>query len=267
MQTDVTAIVREALGADIVLAAPPERIAGGLTNENWLVRAAGGAWVVRIGNPRSAQLQIDRRAEQVALRAAAHAGLGPLLTFCDPERQWLVTEYLGGAAWTARQVRQQENIVKIAAMLRKLHALPKPPGARHVDLHAILSGYWNELMATGLGARTGAAKQRARARHLAAELATDAVTCLCHNDLHHLNVVEREDGALRLVDWEYAGIGDPYFDLASVCCYHAFNDADRAALLRAYLGADRRAALERLHRMCWLFDYIRELWFAVRESP
>jgi thiamine kinase len=86
---------------------------------------------------------------------------------------------------------------------------------------------------------------------------------LCHNDVHHLNLVD--DGRLWLIDWEYAGQGDPYFDLASFCCYHTLSNSARRELLRTYLGQDNNAAVERLQRMCWVFNYIRDLWFAVRE--
>jgi thiamine kinase len=112
-------------------------------------------------------------------------------------------------------------------------------------------------------ARAGSARTRTRALKLIDALQIEADACLCHNDVHHRNVID--DGKLWLVDWEYAGVGDPYFDLASVCCYHTYSDAQRRQLLNDYLGMHRSTALERLHRMCWVFNYIRELWFAVRE--
>jgi hypothetical protein len=35
-------------------------------------------------------------------------------------------------------------------------------------------------------------------------------------------------------------------------------------LLRQYFGEVTEPAMAHLERMCWLFDYIKELWFAVR---
>jgi thiamine kinase len=119
-------------------------------------------------------------------------------------------------------------------------------------------------MEKGAAAQAGTTHQRERATSIAAAAMRDSRLCLCHNDVHHLNVVD--DGRLWLIDWEYAGIGDPYFDLASVCSYHGFGEELRVALLRAYLGVVPTAALERLQQMCWLFDYIRDLWFSVRET-
>jgi thiamine kinase len=240
-----------------------EKITGGLTNESWLVRADDTAIVVRLGNANQRALQIDRQSEAAVLTAVARAGIGPPVLVCAPDRHLLVTQHLAGRTWTARDARLPANIRRLAAVLRELHAMPIPSGVQKVDLHAIITGYWNTMLARGMSARIGTTRTRTRALQLVAGLQTDAAACLCHNDLHHLNVID--DGKLWLLDWEYAGIGDPYFDLASVCCYHRYNDQARAELLNAYMGEDRPGVLDRLHRMCWVFDYIRELWFAVRE--
>ncbi|MBC7984172.1 MAG: phosphotransferase [Candidatus Obscuribacterales bacterium] len=244
--------------------ATPRRIKSGLTNESWLVEVDDGrAVVVRLSNPKQRELQINRASETAILLAVGAADIGAPVLLCDPERHLLVTQYLRGRIWSPRDARQSENIQRMGKFLRALHVMPPPDGAQPTDLRLVIGNYWNTLMARGLSSHTGSAETRERARQIAAEISADFGACLCHNDIHHLNVID--DGKLRLIDWEYAGIGDPYFDLASLCCYHTYSDGLRRELLAAYLGADRPAALERLHRMCWLFDYIRELWFAVRE--
>jgi thiamine kinase len=174
-----------------------------------------------------------------------------------------VTRYIPGRTWNPRDARSEENLARIAEVLRALHALPVPEQVQATDLRKIVCDYWATLMARGLSAQVGTPEVRERARQLVAQLEEDATLRLCHNDVHHLNLID--DGRLWLVDWEYAGIGDTYFDLASVCCYHALGDDLRRALLRAYLGYDSTAAFDRLQRTCWVFNYIRDLWFAVRE--
>jgi thiamine kinase len=256
-------IAAEALRKDRDSFAPPQRIEGGLTNQNWLVRADDTAIVVRLGNPNTQTLQIDRHSEANVLAVVARAGIGPPVLLCAPDRHLLITEHLDGQVWSARDARLPVNVRRVGELLRALHSLPTPQGVQTIDLAEIVGGYWNTLLARGRGTRAGAPSKRTRARQLIAQLARDAEMRLCHNDVHHLNVID--NGQLCLVDWEYAGIGDPYFDLASVCCYHEFSDELRRELLRAYLGKDYPHALARLDRMCWVFNYIRDLWFAVRE--
>jgi thiamine kinase len=240
-----------------------ERIKSGLTNESWLVRADDAAVVVRMSNRDTDVLQIDRQSESLILNAVARAGIGAPVVLCDLERHLLVTRFLPGHIWTARDARLSDNLRRLATLLRSLHALAIPEGAQTVDLLDTVRRYWHTLMARGLSARAGAPKVRERARQFIAELSDDAQRSLCHNDVHHLNIID--NGELRLIDWEYAGAGDPYFDLASVCCYHALSNQGRREFLTAYLGKDSAASFERLQRMCWVFNYIRDLWFAVRE--
>ena len=49
----------------------------------------------------------------------------------------------------------------------------------------------------------------------------------CHNDLLNANFID--DGArIRIVDWEYAGMGDPFFDLGNFSINHELTpDAGR----------------------------------------
>ena len=59
----------------------------------------------------------------------------------------------------------------------------------------------------------------------------------CHNDLLAGNVIRaREDGRLMIVDWEYAGMGDPRFDLGNLSINNDFDEATDERLLSAYYG-------------------------------
>jgi len=260
---DPLTIAAECLRVERGTLAAPERIKNGLTNESWLVRGVQDAVVVRLSNRKVYALQINRISEAQVLHAVAAAGIGAPVLRCEPDRHVLVTRYVTGRGWTSRDVRTLANLQRIADLLKKLHALPVPAGVQTLDLMESVRGYWNTLLERGLTASAGTPKVRERARENIANLAADVEPCLCHNDVHHLNIIDA--GQLRLVDWEYAGVGDPYFDLASVCCYHALSDDLRRALLRAYWGYYSSDSFNRLQRMCWVFNYIRDLWFAVRE--
>ena len=112
-----------------------EPIKHGLTNRSWLVTTDGDRFVVRISDASAAQLQIDRSSEAVVLELVARAGIGPDVLRCDPALGILVTRYLG-ATWTVRDAHSNENIDRLAGLLRRLHALEVPGGVRTVDLAA-----------------------------------------------------------------------------------------------------------------------------------
>ena len=238
-----------------------EPIKHGLTNRSWLVTTAGDRFVVRISDASTADLQIDRSSEAAVLQLVARAGIGPEILRCEPERGILVTRYLG-ATWTARDAHSNENIERLGALLSRLHALDVPRGVRTVDLAATVHGYLRTLDERGIQSGLTLPALRDCADETATQLSKGSTACLCHNDVHHLNVVGGEN--LRLIDWEYAGVGEPLFDLASACVYHRYGRSQRERLLSAYGAPSDTISWQRLELACWLFDYIRDLWMAVR---
>ena len=62
---------------------------------------------------------------------------------------------------------------------------------------------------------------------------------LCHNDLLAGNLLVDGDD-LRIVDWEYAGMGDRWFDLGNLAVNNGLGAAEEERLLTAYLGGRAR---------------------------
>jgi aminoglycoside phosphotransferase (APT) family kinase protein len=229
-----------------------EALTGGLTNRAWRVTSRSGDWVVRVGSARDALLGVDRRAELLALHTAAAHGLAPRCVHAVLERGVLVLEYVAGAVWSRATARSPEGIDRIGRRLRQLHALPAPAGLPLVDPRVLIPRY--------LAASVGPAGPVPRA--LLAERAHGALRgyvprarAFCHHDVHHRNVVERD--RLVLLDWEYAGTGDPAMDLAAFASYHDLDDESRTRLLTAYGPDVTRAELD---GACGVFDCLQALW-------
>ena len=249
------------LGAGAIRSIEP--IKHGLTNRSWLVTTDADRFVVRISNQSEADLQIDRNSEAAVLQLVAQAGIGPEVLRCDPERGILVTRYLG-ATWNERDAQVPENVDRLATLLRRLHSLDTPVGVRAVDLASTVHGYLRTLDQRGIRSGLTLPTLRECADETATQLRKGSTPSLCHNDVHHLNIV---DGAsLRLIDWEYAGVGEPLFDLASLCVYHRYRRSQRERLLSAYAAPSEAISWQRLELACWLFDYIRDLWLAVTSA-
>lgn len=257
----IAAIAAETLGLAVPCVERIERIKGGLTNESWLVTAAGEQIVVRLSTADEEALQIDRASECRVLSEVESAGVGPEVLRCRPEDHVLVTRYIRGTVWTHDDALQPENIRRLAELLQRLHSLEVRCGAGETNLPAILEHYWTTLAGRDLPDPPGS-WTREEMRRIAYDLSASGRRSLCHNDVHHLNVIDT--GRLWLIDWEYAGIGNPWFDLASVCINHNFDETQRYHLLRHYLGREDGAAATRLKVACRLFDYIRCVWLIVR---
>jgi thiamine kinase-like enzyme len=85
----------------------------------------------------------------------------------------------------------------------------------------------------------------------------------CHNDLLNANYLD--DGKIRIVDWEYAGMGDRFFDLANFSVNHEFGVEDDRRLLAAYFGIEREGDLAALRLMRFMSDF-REAMLGVLQS-
>jgi len=213
----------------------PLLLEGGITNRNYRVRLGGRDCVLRLAGKDTSLLGIDREAERMANQKAAELGFAPGVLAAD--EQWLLTEYIDGAAGEPPAVRQVAKAIGEA--LRAFHA-------SGVELP---TRFWVPEL---LDAYAEVVRQRGgrlpdaygRARELTARIAevlplTKAVPC--HDDLLPGNVM-RADGKVILVDWEYAGMGHPMFDLGNVAVNNEFTDLEAAQLLTGYLGREPSAA-------------------------
>ena len=128
------------------------------------------------------------------------------------------------------------------------------------------------MLATSMGVMGGAMQIAAHAlgavalaqRALASLEATRRSvrpSALCHNDLVAGNILETDGQGLVLIDWEYAGIGDPFFDLAVVVEHHGVRPPVARGFLATYLGRAAQAdEVARLERQCRFYGHLLDLW-------
>jgi len=89
---------------------------------------------------------------------------------------------------------------------------------------------------------------------------------LCHNDFLAANFL-RSGGGIRIVDWEYAGMGDRYFDLGNFAVNNELSEAEEEAFLAAYLGAPAGPAqLSSLRLMRFMSDFREAMWGVLQGS-
>lgn len=247
------ALVARRFGLDGRVIAP---LGGGSRNHVYRLGRPPQAVAVRIAGAGDARLGVLRASELLAQRAAAAAGLAPRVLWSGRESGILVSEFVEGRVWSAADAATPRSIRRVAAWLRRLHALAPPAGLHGVDFLGSLRGYCGRLppgseVATLLGP----------AVEWRAQLGQPARVVVCHHDLHHANVLEAGDG-LRVVDWEYAGLGDPVMDLAGFASYHALDEAGARLLVEAY-GEPGAVTAARLAPARRLFEAVTRAWSEV----
>lgn len=226
------------------------QLSDGPSNDSYEVERGGERFVLRLDKPEAVLLGLDRQAENDICETLAKAGLGYPPVYFEPDSGIYLRRFLPGKTWTCRDLHQPQNLVRLASLLRCLHALP-PVDKPFEPLQAAVR-YAEQL-------ETCEAQQVCAElidRHSEIENATQA---LCHNDLVAGNILDGEK--LMLIDWEYAGTGDPFFDLAIVVQHHRLGDELARKFLEAYLQAEASAAdLSRLESQCRFYQALLDLW-------
>ncbi len=237
-----------------------EVLGGGITNHNLKVTRPDGVVVLRVAGKDTDLLGIDRTVELAATRVAAEAGVGPeVVDFVEPEG-WLVTRFLDGSIPPPETLREPAQLTRVAAALRAFHHGPPIPG--RFDAFEVVEAYRDITLERGAALPDAFTGAHDLARRIAA-LRADQPPRPCHNDLLNANFID--DGErLVIVDWEYAGMGDPFFDLANFSINHGLDADGRAVLLAAYTGDAHAEGLATIDLQRFMSDFREAMWGVVQ---
>jgi thiamine kinase-like enzyme len=254
--------VPDLAGRDIEFTA----LSGGITNRNFLVSPAKGTdrYVVRLAGNDTHLLGISREVEHAATVAAAGVGVGPeVVAFIRPEG-YLVTRFIEGSPVSLEAVHRPETIGRVADSIRRFHDGPAIPGL--FIPFRIVEAYRALALARGVTIPPEYALASAIARRIELALLASPVELQpCHNDLLNANFID--DGErIRIVDWEYAGLGDPFFDLGNFSVNHDLTADEDAALLRAWEGEVRPPRAARLLLMRVVSDFREAMWGVLQQG-
>ncbi len=242
-----------------------EVLGGAVTNRNYLVTIDGepgspgvGRFVLRIPGEGSESF-IDREREHRNRLAAAAAGVTPpvlhvirpgyctVVPFIEgetmhpetiagrPDRLRLIVETLR----TCHDQAVFDNEIRVFDMIRDSTRM-----AAEFDAPRPSETEWM----LWVGQRIERAMQR-----------DEPTPVACHNNLVSENFILTPAGRLWVIDWEYGGMNDPYFDLGDFCVEHPLSAAEEEFVLTAYCGGmdDHRFARMMLYKL------VVDLWWSV----
>jgi thiamine kinase-like enzyme len=254
---DILAQLEPSLGP---VGGEPTPLEGGITNRNFKVRLGASDYVVRLHGKDTNLLGISREAERIATEAAAALGIAPAVAGGFPGG--LVTRFVACATLDAEGVRGR--VVEIAAALRAFHDSGTSLPVRFW-VPDLLEDYARIVRSRG-GTLTAAFSQ---ARLLAARIASALPLSQarpCHNDLLAGNLIcSAEDGATMIVDWEYSGMGHPFFDLGNLAVNNGFGDDEERRLLEAYEGGEPAPGRAEALKLMRVLSDVREAAWGVMQ--
>jgi thiamine kinase-like enzyme len=211
-------------------------LGGGITNENFRVDTGSGSFVVRLAGLGTEALGIVREAELASARIAAGLGVAPEVVGAVEEAQALICRFVEAPSITPESAARPDVLGRFAASLRRVHEGPSFPG--HFSPFETVRTYYGRARSVGVHFPPGIDRVLDRMSELERSLAGKRPNKPCHNDLLAGNLLD--DGAqIWILDWEYAAMGDPFFDLGNFCVNLELDEEATRVLLREYLGQDR----------------------------
>jgi thiamine kinase-like enzyme len=257
----------EALAASLACWSGPITLAplpGGLTNTNFLVADGGRKYVVRIGGDLKVH-GIVRSIELAASRAAAAAGISPIVVHAEPGA--MVLDYIEGKTLTPEDIRDPRMLARLVPLIRHAHRdIPRffrgpapmfwPFQVIRDYTHTLEEGESNYLP---MLVRLLDAADRLETAVGPIELVFG------HNDLLAANFID--DGTrVWLVDWDYAGFNSPLFDLGGLASNNSLSTAENEWLLEHYFDRPLDDSCRRKALAMQAASLLREtMWSMVSE--
>jgi len=150
----------------------------------------------------------------------------------------------------------------VGTILGRLHNAPAISGRfdsfRVVEAYAAAASERGRPMPDAFGPAHELARQ-------IESLRAAAPTVTCHNDLLAANFID--DGErVWVVDWEYAGMGDPFFDLGNLAVNNDLDSEADELLLWHAAGEVRDRHRARLALMRLMSDFREAMWGVVQQA-
>ena len=238
-----------------------DTLPGGITNVNYKVNVGDQTYVVRIPGEDSGRLGIDRPREHACHAAAHQAGVAPEAVAFFEDTGILVTRFIAGTEVPADEMHQPSMLRRVAEAVRRYHTGPVFPGT--FSPFQTVRDYlaWSAPRGAPLPERFD--WMLAQANRLEAALGPPDPPRPCHNDLLRANFIADGD-RMWIIDWEYAAMGDLFFDLGNFAVHHQLTDEEETVLLQAYFGHVTPTAVARLKLMKIISDLREAMWAMVQ---
>lgn len=239
----------------------------GITNRNYRVQIGDDpaeTYVVRIPGERTEVLGINRDHEREAAERAAGLGIAPPVFGPLPGHTTLITRFVAGTQATDADFATPSRLASLVAALQRFHG--SGPIAGQFPIHRVVESH--ALDAARYGVEPPPLYEWLHDRSAAIEAAFGASpmpAVPCHNDLLPANVLLDGDRAI-ILDFEYAGMNDVFFDLGNLSVNCGFDAEGEERLLAFYFGAVTPTHRARLELMKMMSEFREGMWAVVQQG-
>jgi thiamine kinase-like enzyme len=237
---------------------------GGLTNRNYKVTTAEGAFVLRVSSPQAGALAVNREHEYRNSVIAAGSGVGAPVIEYLPDDGAMVVGYLEGTTFTDESFQVPGNIERVARACQLLHDGPK--FVNDFDMFEIQQGYLTLVRKDGYRLPPAYLDFDAEVVEVRKALSVRRdETVACNNDLLAGNFIDSGD-RIHLIDYEYAGNNDACFELGNIWSECHLSREQLEELVTCYYGRRLTNRIARARLFGLMSQYGWTLWASIQDA-
>lgn len=238
-----------------------EPLDGGFTNQTYRISGLNQALVLKMIGRQQDLLGLDPDQEAVALQRASMASIGPRVVYHSRQGNFLLLEFLQGNVLQGSDLHSPAMLRDLIKQLQVVHHLEGID--RHCSPFHLIECYLGgarELgvlippQMDGFLRRMQVIEKRRSRDHTFTKV-------YCHNDLYRFNIMQTAQG-IRLLDWELSGVGDAFFDLATLSFSSRFSKQQDEHLIFLYFGCCTPDLMQALQDMKFM-NMLREIGWAL----
>lgn len=238
-----------------------EPLDGGFTNQTYRISGLNQVLVLKMIGRQQEILGLDPDQEAVALQRASMASIGPRVVYHSRQGNFLLLEFLQGNVLQGSDLHSPAMLRDLIKQLQVVHHLEGID--RHCSPFHLIECYLGgarELgvlippQMDGFLRRMQVIEKRRSRDHTFTKV-------YCHNDLYRFNIMQTAQG-IRLLDWELSGVGDAFFDLATLSFSSRFSKQQDEHLIFLYFGFCTPDLMQALQDMKFM-NMLREIGWAL----
>lgn len=234
---------------------------GGLTNINFSVTVDDEKFILRLPGDGTEEL-VNRQAEKNNLNFATELGINPELVYFNEKTNMKITRKIPNpSTLTAEQTKNPQKMNQIIDIFHKLH-YASPGMSNRFELFTLMDHY-ETLVKDSHPAQyenyTAMKKEISDLRISFESLQVEEAPC--HIDSLSENFVQSGSGKLYLIDWEYSGMFDPMWDIATLMLNSDYTEEEEHYFLQKYFQRNpTEEEMQRIHMHKIFQDYLWSLW-------
>lgn len=240
---------------------------GGMTNKNYKVMIDDQNYVLRV--PGNGTEKMISRVDEIKNAAFAHEiGVDADLIYFNEQTGIKISKFIEDAQTLSPEGAKKPYVMKkICQLLNQLHQCGREM-ENEFNVYEKIESYeqlLNELKGEYYEDYQLIKQQVLQLKELMDDLEIKLVPC--HNDTLAENFIKDKHDQYYLIDWEYAGMNDPMWDVAAHCLENGFNSDEEELFLKTYFKQEPKRSYKTRVLVNKIYqDFLWSLWTKVKEA-